>query len=195
VWAYELSLQPEFLQQFFFQAGAVPIRFTGQPYQTALDLPPAPLTALTSMFVHGGWMHVLSNMWFLWVFGDNVEDAFGKLLFPAFYLITGLAATGVHIWADPTSVQPVVGASGAISGVLGAYAVLFPRARVYTVVLIIIIIRAFYLPAILFLGLWFGLQFLSLGQAGVAWWAHIGGFVAGAGIAAAARAGGLRRRA
>ena len=195
VWAYELSLPEPFLQQLFFQAGAVPIRFTGQPYETALDLPPAPLTALTCMFVHGGWWHVIGNMWFLWVFGDNVEDAFGKVLFPVFYLLTGLAATAVHVLADPTSVQPVVGASGAISGVLGAYAVLYPRARVHTLLVLFIFIRTVYLPAILFLGIWFAFQFLSLGEGGVAWWAHIGGFAAGALIALALRAGRSRRRA
>jgi membrane associated rhomboid family serine protease len=144
------------------------------------------------MFMHAGWMHVISNMWFLWVFGDNVEDFFGPTLYLPFYVFTGLAATATHIAFDASSVIPVVGASGAVSGVLGAYVVLYPRARVYTFVWIIIFIKTFYLPAWVFLGLWIGMQFFSLGDAGVAWWAHIGGFAAGAVIALGARAGGRR---
>lgn len=189
VWVYELTLGPDFLQQLILQAGAIPARLTGGDAVEVVDALPAPATLVTSMFLHGGWMHVLGNMWFLWVFGDNVEDAFGPLLYPVFYLLTGVAATATHTAFEVESAVPVVGASGAVSGVLGAYAVLFPQARVYTYVWIILIIRTFHLPAWIFLGLWFAYQFVSLGQGGVAWWAHIGGFGAGAGIALAVRAG------
>ena len=192
VWFYELSLGDEFLQQFVFQAGAIPARLTGAAAVNVPDAYPAPLTLMSSMFMHAGWMHVISNMWFLWVFGDNVEDFFGPTLYLPFYVFTGLAATATHIAFDASSVIPVVGASGAVSGVLGAYVVLYPRARVYTFVWIIIFIKTFYLPAWVFLGLWIGMQFFSLGDAGVAWWAHIGGFAAGAVIALGARAGGRR---
>lgn len=192
VWAYELSLGDDFLQQFVLIAGAIPARFTGQAVTVPPGAYPAPLTLLSSMFMHGGWMHLLSNMWFLWIFGDNVEDYFGPKIFLIFYLVTGLAATATHVAVDVGSTVPVVGASGAVSGVLGAYVVLFPRARVYTYIWILILIRTFYLPAWIFLGLWIGVQFFSLGEAGVAWWAHIGGFAAGAILALSARLGGRR---
>lgn len=192
VWLYELSMGDQFLAQFFFQAGAIPARFTGVAVVAVPDAYPAAATLVSSMFMHGGWMHILSNMWFLWVFGDNVEEFFGPLVFLLFYLLTGLAATATHIVFEAGSTVPVVGASGAVSGVLGAYAVLFPRARVYTYIWIIIIIRTFHLPAWIFLGLWIGMQFFSLGDSGVAWWAHIGGFAAGALIALATLAGGKR---
>ncbi len=192
VWLYELSLGDQFLEQFFFQAGAIPARFTGAAPVAVPDAYPAMATLVSSMFMHGGWMHIVSNMWFLWVFGDNVEDFFGPMLYVAFYVLTGLAATATHILFEGASIVPVVGASGAVSGVLGAYVVLYPKARVHTFIWIIIIIRTFYLPAWIFLGLWIGMQFFSLGQGGVAWWAHIGGFAAGAVIALASRAGGRR---
>lgn len=142
-------------------------------------------TLFTSMFLHGGWMHLIGNLWFLWIFGNNIEDSMGHLRFLAFYLLTGLVATGSHIAAEPSSVLPMVGASGAISAIMGAYLVLYPRTRVYTLFIIIIIIRVFPIPAWFFLGYWFFLQVASssiqvgAGGGGVAFWAHIGGFVAG----------------
>lgn len=145
---------------------------------------PTILTPLSSMFAHGSLMHIGSNMLFLWVFGANVEDAMGKGRFVIFYLLCGLAAAAAQIGFAPGSVIPMVGASGAIAGMLGAYMLLFPRARVLTLVPIFIFIRLMWLPAFLFLGLWFLLQiFGGLGTpgegGGVAYWAHIGGFVAG----------------
>jgi membrane associated rhomboid family serine protease len=141
-------------------------------------------TVLTSMFLHGSWMHLIGNLWFLWIFGNNVEDSMGHGRFLLFYLLTGAVATGSHVAADPGSLVPMVGASGAISGIMGAYLVLYPKARVHTLFIIIIIIRIFPLPAWFFLLYWFFLQVAysavqAPGGGGVAFLAHIGGFVAG----------------
>lgn len=140
---------------------------------------------ITSMFLHGSWMHLLGNMWFLWLFGNNVEDSMGRLRFAVFYLSTGLAAAFGQIVTNPNSVIPMVGASGAISGVMGAYLILYPRVKVYVLVPIFIFFTSIALPAWMMLGYWFLIQFvsglLSAGDemGGVAFWAHIGGFVAG----------------
>ena len=144
---------------------------------------PAPLTLFTSMFVHGDLFHLAGNMLYLWVFGDNVEDMMGPFRFLAFYVLCGLGAAATQVALMPGSEVPMVGASGAIAGVLGAYALLFPGAQVLTLVFLLIFIRIMYLPAFVLLGIWFLIQVLSAGggsEAGVAWWAHIGGFVAGA---------------
>jgi membrane associated rhomboid family serine protease len=141
-------------------------------------------TLVTSMFLHGGWLHVLGNCWYLWVFGNNVEDAMGHLRFLVFYLVCGLAAAAAQIFADPSSAVPMVGASGAISGVMGAYIMLYPRVRVHTLVLLIVFPLRMNFPAWGVLGLWFLMQVLNARleeQVGnVAVMAHIGGFVAGA---------------
>jgi membrane associated rhomboid family serine protease len=139
---------------------------------------------LTSMFLHGGWMHLIGNMWFLWIFGNNVEDSMGRLRFIAFYLLTGLAAALGQVIASPASIIPMVGASGAISGVMGAYLVLYPRVRVYALVPIFIFFTSIALPAWAMIGYWFIIQVVSglfsVGDmGGVAFWAHVGGFVAG----------------
>ncbi len=149
------------------------------------DNAPAWLTSLTSMFMHGSLLHLGGNMLFLWIFGNNIEDSMGRLTFIAFYLLGGFAALGLHVLTDPDSAIPTVGASGAIAGVLGAYARLYPRARVVTVVFIIIIFTVVTLPAMLVLGVWLLLQLLpafsdpSGAGGGVAYFAHIGGFVFG----------------
>ncbi len=147
-------------------------------------------TIVTCTFLHAGWMHFLGNMWFLYVFGDNVEDRFGHFGFALVYLGTGTAASMAHYFTDTSSVVPTIGASGAVAGVMGAYAVLYPQARVQAVLPLLIVMPVFILPAPLFLGIWFtlqtlqGLSAISGGAAGgVAWWAHIGGFVAGALVA------------
>ena len=151
----------------------------------ALDGNPDPKSLLTSMFMHGGWFHILGNMWFLWVFGDNVEDVMGPWRFIAFYLLCGLAAAAAQIATDTSSLIPMVGASGAIGGVMGAYALLFPRAHVHTLIFLGFYITTVAVPAIFMLGYWFvlqligGLPALGSSQGGVAFWAHIGGFVAG----------------
>jgi membrane associated rhomboid family serine protease len=139
---------------------------------------PIPLTLFTSMFMHGGWLHIIGNMWFLWIFGDNVEDAMGPVRYLFFYLVCGLAAAGAQIAAGPDSMIPMVGASGAIAGVLGAYALLYPRARVRCIWILIIFITFIRVPAWLLLGLWFIAQIIFPAQ-GVAWMAHVGGFVTG----------------
>jgi membrane associated rhomboid family serine protease len=139
---------------------------------------------ITSMFLHGGWLHLLGNLWFLWVFGNNVEDSMGHARFVVFYLLCGVAAAAVQVAVNPGSVVPMVGASGAISGVMGAYIMLYPRVRVHMFTWIIIPFR-FVMPAWLMLGYWFllqvigGLPTLQAESGGVAFWAHVGGFVAG----------------
>jgi len=141
---------------------------------------------LTSMFLHGGWMHLLGNMWFLWLFGNNVEDSMGRTRFLVFYLTCGIAAAMLQVVTSPRSVIPMVGASGAISGVMGAYLVLYPRVRVHCLVFLGFFITTISLPAWTMLLYWFGLQFVSglfglmaSEGGGVAFWAHVGGFVAG----------------
>ncbi len=167
------------------RGGAIPFEILTFRDVWPRDLVPPPFTILTSMFLHGGVVHVGTNMLFLWIFGNNVEDALGRLRFVLFYLGCGIAAALVQVVTSAAvgSVDvPMVGASGAIAGVLAAYMVLFPRARVLTLVFIFIFIRVIPLPATFFIGLWFVLQVLSIffgGQAGVAVFAHVGGFVAG----------------
>jgi membrane associated rhomboid family serine protease len=142
------------------------------------------LTVLSSMFLHGGWLHLIGNMWFLWLFGNNVEDSQGHLRYLVFYILCGLAAAATQTFMSPNSVVPMVGASGAISGVMGAYVILYPRVRIHMLVVLVIFITRIVVPAYLMLGYWFLLQLLSgsagQGEGGVAFWAHVGGFVAGA---------------
>jgi membrane associated rhomboid family serine protease len=143
---------------------------------------------VTSMFLHGSWMHILGNMWFLWIFGNNVEDAMGRLRFLVFYLLTGVAAALAQVVLNPASSVPMVGASGAISGVMGAYIVLYPHVRVFVMVPIGFFLTSVAWPAWMMLGYWLLIQFVSgltvLGRegGGVAFWAHFGGFVAGAAL-------------
>ncbi len=147
---------------------------------------PAWHTPLTSMFMHGSWLHIISNMWFLWIFGNNVEDSMGHVRFAVFYVLCGFAAAALQTFADPDSIVPMVGASGAIGGVMGAYVLLYPRVHVHMLVVLGFFVTTFAVPAVLMLGYWFLLQVLSgfanVGTegGGVAFWAHVGGFVAGA---------------
>lgn len=142
-------------------------------------------TLVTSMFMHGGWFHIIGNMWFLWVFGDNVEDEMGPVRFVIFYLLCGLAAAAAQIVANPESLVPMVGASGAIGGVMGAYALLFPRVRVNLLIILGFYVTTIAVPAVFMLGYWFLLQLVqgipTIGAegGGVAFWAHAGGFLAG----------------
>jgi membrane associated rhomboid family serine protease len=141
-------------------------------------------TPLTSMFLHGGWFHLIGNMWFLWLFGNNVEDSMGRGRYLGFYLLCGVAAAAAQTFVSPASIVPMVGASGAISGVMGAYVVLYPRVRVHMLVILFVFITRIAVPAYLMLGYWFLLQLfggsMAQGEGGVAFWAHVGGFVAGA---------------
>ncbi|HJK96086.1 MAG TPA: rhomboid family intramembrane serine protease [Polyangiaceae bacterium LLY-WYZ-14_1] len=182
VFLFQVSLGPAGMQAFVQDWGVVPDRLL------AGRAPEDLLTPLTSMFMHGGWLHIIGNMWFLYVFGDNVEDSLGRGRFVLFYLMCGLAAVVAQVAIDPGSRVPMVGASGAIAGVLAGYVRLHPRAEVLTVVPIFIFLQFIYLPAFVFIFVWFGFQLLSgvvsLGQigqqtGGVAFFAHIGGFVAG----------------
>jgi membrane associated rhomboid family serine protease len=181
VFIHQVSLGQTGGAQFVYRYGAIPALVTGAARG---DLPvPPQATMLTAMFLHGGVLHVAGNMLYLWIFGDNVEDAMGRARFLVFYLLCGYAAAWGHIIVTPASEIPMIGASGAISGILGAYLVLFPRARVLTLVVFWFLVRTVRVPALLFLGFWFIMQFLmgaGGGEGGgVAYGAHVGGFLAG----------------
>ncbi len=185
VFLYQVQLQfaggAEAYTNFVTQMGLVPQALLSPSVWGAMPIP-APLTLLTSMFVHGDLFHLAGNMLYLWVFADNVEDAMGSARFVAFYAACGLGAAGAQLLVMPESQVPMVGASGAIAGVLGAYMILYPSARVLTLVFLFFFARMMYLPAVLLLGVWFVIQLLSAvgsSGAGVAWFAHIGGFVVG----------------
>jgi membrane associated rhomboid family serine protease len=175
--------QPEFSSAIAASYGVVPVELFSPAMHVPLSLEPVPepVTLITYMFLHGGWLHLLFNMAFLWVFADNIEDAFGHMGFLLFYLLCGISAALIHSVMLPTSQLPVIGASGAVSGVLGAYVLLFPKARLWVFFYLPIPFR---IPAIIVLGMWFALQILGVftpvveGQM-VAWWAHIGGFLTG----------------
>jgi membrane associated rhomboid family serine protease len=146
------------------------------------------ITLITSMFLHGGWLHIIGNMWFLWIFGDNVEDILGHGKYLAFYLLCGIAAAMVHVALNADSRVPTIGASGAIAGVMGAYMAKFPRSRIVTLIFLFVFVTTVEIPAYVILLYWFVIQFFSglgsvgyshLSQGGVAWFAHVGGFVAG----------------
>jgi membrane associated rhomboid family serine protease len=177
----QLLLPESTHHQLVMSAGLIPARLSGEV--SWVGLPPI-LTLFTSQFLHGGLLHLGGNMLFLWIFGNNVEDELGSIRFLIFYLLCGVAAGLVHHLTGPTSHVPTVGASGAISGVLGAYALLFPRARVHTLVVLVFYITVIPLPALLWVGIWLVIQLLqglaSHGaQSGVAWFAHVGGLVGG----------------
>ncbi len=176
---YELQLSPPALEHFIFAWGLVPAHLTR-------DLSTAWITIFTAMFLHGGWFHLISNMWFLHIFGDNVEGRLGGARYLLFYLLSGVAAVLLQTYLLPTSNVPMIGASGAIAGVLGAYLVFFPRSRIASLVPIIFIFTIIEIPAAIFLILWFVTQLYSglfamqgAAASGIAWWAHIGGFVFG----------------
>jgi membrane associated rhomboid family serine protease len=181
VFLWQLSLGPN-SELAYFGYGMIPARLFGE-----VDLPeqiatvPAWTTLLTSMFMHGGWLHLGGNMLYLWIFGDNVEDSMGHGRFAAFYILCGVAAALTQAFVDPNSTAPMIGASGAIAGVLGAYILLHPQATVRTLIFFVTIVR---IPAVYVLGLWFVVQLWSAAttpadEPGVAFWAHVGGFVAG----------------
>jgi membrane associated rhomboid family serine protease len=188
VFLSQLSLSEYDLKQFFYTFGIVPARYTHPEWASLVGFPIDNYWPfLTSMFLHSGWLHIIGNMWTLWIFGDNVEDRIGPVRFVFFYLLCGLAAGIVHSYTNPDSTLPTVGASGAIAGVMGAYFFLFPYARIIVMVPILIFPFFFELPAVFYLGFWALAQLfsgtLSLGVpgevGGVAWWAHVGGFTAG----------------
>jgi membrane associated rhomboid family serine protease len=186
--ALELTMPEDVRDRLFYFLGIVPARFTHQRWAEYVGFPVDDYWPfLTSMFLHGGWAHIIGNMWSLWIFGDNVEDRMGPLRFTLFYLTCGLIAAVVHWYTNADSVVPTVGASGAIAGVLGAYFVLFPRARIIVLIPIFFYPLFVELPAVLYLLFWASTQLFSGTLAlagpsdvsGVAWWAHVGGFAAG----------------
>jgi membrane associated rhomboid family serine protease len=205
VWAFlnELLLGTQ-LEAFVRTWGFVPARYFAMGEMSPEDWVARYLPIFTSMFLHGGWLHLLGNMLYLWIFGDNVEERLGHLRYLLFYLAAGVFAALTHAHLAPDSAIPTVGASGAISGVLGAYVVLFPRARVYTLVpFVFLFFGVFEIPAGVYLGLWFAMQLFNgaIGltvpadvSGGVAWWAHIGGFVMGTAVASLVRVRQRERR-
>jgi len=175
---YEFMMDPYELNFFIAHYGVIPTRFQW-------------MDVLTSIFLHGGWMHLIGNMWFLWIYGDNVEDILGHAPYLLFYLLCGLAATMVHVLFNGDSRVPTIGASGAIAGVMGAYVVKFPHSKITTLVPVFVFITTMEIPAYFILLYWFVIQFFSgigsvghshLSQGGVAWFAHVGGFLAGVGL-------------
>jgi membrane associated rhomboid family serine protease len=188
VFLYELTLPPDELERLFYFFGIVPARYSHPEWATVAGLPFDDYWPfITCMFLHGGWAHIIGNMWTLWIFGDNVEDRMGPVRFLFFYLLTGLAAGLTHYFTNANSAVPTVGASGAIAGVLGAYFVLFPRAQIIVLVPIFFFPFFFQLPAVTYLLFWFLSQILggaiaglsSSQVGGIAFWAHAGGFLAG----------------
>ncbi len=175
VFLYTVALDPFSRNHFIMEYGMIPARLQW-------------IDVLTSIFLHGGWLHLIGNMWFLWVFGDNVEDALGHGKYLLFYLLCGVAASIAHFALNMESRVPTVGASGAIAGVMGAYLVKFPHSRIVTLVFLFVFMTTIEIPAVLILVYWFVIQFFSgvgsighsqLSQGGVAWFAHVGGFLAG----------------
>jgi len=187
VFLYQVTLPQPLLEHFVMQHALISADFSWT-------------SVLTSMFLHGGWMHVIGNMLYLWIFGDNVEDRLGHVRFLIFYLASGCAAALLQVLINPFSQIPMLGASGAIAGVMGAYFVLYPESRVLTAVFVFVFFDLIEIPAIFFLGIWFVMQLLSgVGSLGIqntgggtAFWAHIGGFVVGAVVGLVLRRRGRR---
>jgi membrane associated rhomboid family serine protease len=185
---YVISMQSPYVRETVMQLlGVVPARYAFPDWAAFAGFPAmGALPFFSYMFLHSGWWHVIINMWMLWIFADNIEDVMGPVRFLAFYLLCGLAALFLHMAFNLTESAPIIGASGAVAGVMGAYIMLYPRGRVLTLIPILIIPYFVRLPAWLFLGFWFASQVLSglfeklgSGEAGIAWWAHVGGFLAG----------------
>ncbi|NOS35460.1 MAG: rhomboid family intramembrane serine protease [Deltaproteobacteria bacterium] len=180
VFVYQLSIGDWGERLFIVRAGAIPYEISHLRDLHPPNLVPIPFTIFTALFIHGGIAHLAGNMIYLWIFGDNIEDRLGHLRFLLFYLIAGMLATLAHVLLAPASHSPMIGASGAIAGILGAYLILFPRATVSTLIFLFIFIDIVKIPALVFLVLWFAFQLMSSGHGGnIAWYAHIGGFIAG----------------
>ncbi|MGZ9165701.1 MAG: rhomboid family intramembrane serine protease [Anaerolineales bacterium] len=176
---YEIQMDPSALKEFVFEWGLIPARLLSDPSS-------AWRTIFTSMFLHGGWFHIINNMWVLFIFGDNVEARMGGIRYLIFYLLSGVAAVFLQTYILPSSAVPMIGASGAVAGVLGAYLILFPQSRIASLVPILFIFTIIEIPAMIFLLFWFASQLYSglfaiqgSSGSGIAWWAHVGGFLFG----------------
>jgi membrane associated rhomboid family serine protease len=179
IFFYQIS-KGDYGKYFIIGFGVIPYQFTHFKYIHSFQPIPLPFTLLTYMFLHGGLFHLLSNMLFLWIFGNNIEDALGHFRFFLFYILCGLISGIFHIFNEINSIVPMIGASGAIAGILGGYFILFPKAQIHTLFFIFIIIKVVKIPAVVFIGFWFLIQVLNSGTGDkVAWYAHIGGFIAG----------------
>jgi len=182
VFYHQLTLSLPAGQRFVFEWGAIPYQIIHGEILSGRGLVPPFVTLFSSMFLHGGFMHLIGNMLYLWIFGNNIEDTLGHFRFLTFYLLAGLSAALIQVLSDPQSTTPMIGASGAVAGVLGAYLLLFPQARILTLMFIFFFIRMIRVPALVVLGFWFLMQLLGVtsgAETGVAFFAHIGGFVAG----------------
>ena len=188
IFLYEISIPKDMVQQLFYLFGLVPARYSYPSWAVVHGLPfDHYLSFVTAMFLHAGWLHIIGNMWFLYVFGGTVEDRLGHVRFLFFYLLAGLGASLIYFLIDIHSRIPEFGASGAIAGVMGAYIILFPRARIFTMILVFFFPFFVELSAFFYIGYWFLIQLFAgtisfasqATQGGVAWWAHVGGFVAG----------------
>lgn len=190
VFMIELSLPGPVLEHAIYHLGLVPARFTDPAWGAQVGLTANSFWPfLTSMFLHGGWLHIIFNMWALWIFGDNVEDRMGHGRYLVFYLLCGIVAAVTMTVVTPSTTVPTIGASGAIAGILGAYFIFYPTAEVIVLLPIFIFPLFFSVPAVVYIGFWFFMQFLtgtlslmssSEAAGGIAWWAHVGGFIAGA---------------
>lgn len=187
VFIYELSLSEREIIDFFFDWGVVPTQLINALHNPGDNSNRELLTPFTAMFIHGGWLHLIGNMVFLWVFGDNIEDSLGHLRYLIFYVLAGLGAVALQVFLSSSDQQPMIGASGAIAGVLGAYLILYPRSTV-AVLIPTLLFWTVYVPAVVLIGAWFLMQLFSSvaaigdateASAGVAWWAHVGGFLTG----------------
>jgi len=186
IFLYELSLDSG-LGEFIMKYAVLPLKIKHYSQDPDLTFTSISFPFVSSMFLHGGFIHLIGNMWYLWIFGDNIEDKLGHFKFFGFYILCGIIASSVHVLFNSQSDIPCIGASGAIAGVLGAYMVTFPYARIVTVIPLFVFLQVIELPAMVVLGFWFVIQFFngatsitaSTSGAGVAWWAHIGGFAAG----------------
>lgn len=197
VFIYETTLDARALETFWHTWSVVPARLLAEPLAA-----PGVVTVFTSMFMHAGWVHLIGNMLYLWIFGNNIEDRLGPARFVLFYLVSGIVGASAQVMAAPSSTVPMLGASGAIAGVLGAYLLLYPGASIVTIIPVFFFIEVARVPAYLVIGFWFVLQLgsglASLGAAsatgGTAWFAHVGGFVAGLVLAMPVWYGARRRR-
>jgi membrane associated rhomboid family serine protease len=197
VFYHQLSLNLVESQNFIFKWGAIPYQIHHGEVLREFPEIPLPLTIFSSMFLHGGILHIFGNMLYLWIFGNNVEDTLGHFRFLLFYLVCGLVAGLAQVFSNPESTVPMIGASGAVAGVLGAYMILFPGARILTLFFIFIFIKLIRLPALFVLGFWFFIQLLGVwggSISNVAFFAHVGGFMAGLVLVKIFQAGRPKRR-